>query len=130
MTLWRHRDFLLLWTGESVSQVGTMVSHLALPLLAATALGASPWEMGLLVAAERGAFLLVGLPVGVLLDRVRRRPVMVAADLVRFALLASIPLAWVLGVLTFAQLIVVALLAGLESLLAALRPDPQAPPTR
>ncbi|MHA6620838.1 MFS transporter [Pseudonocardia sp. DLS-67] len=92
-----------------------MVSHLALPLLAATALGASPWEMGLLVAAERGAFLLVGLPVGVLLDRVRRRPVMVAADLVRFALFASIPLAWVLGVLTFAQLIVVALLAGVAT---------------
>jgi MFS family permease len=115
MTLWRHRDFLLLWSGETVSQVGTMVSHLALPLLAATALGATAWEMGLLVAAERGAFLLVGLPAGVLLDRVRRRPVMIAADLVRFALLASIPLAWALGMLTFAQLLVVALLAGVAT---------------
>jgi MFS family permease len=115
MTLWRHRDFLLLWSGETVSQVGTMVSHLALPLLAATALGATPWEMGLLVAAERGAFLLVGLPAGVLLDRVWRLPVMIAADLVRFALLASIPLAWALGMLTFAQLLVVALLAGVAT---------------
>jgi MFS family permease len=115
MTLWRHRDFLLLWSGETVSQVGTMVSHLALPLLAATSLGATAWEMGLLVAAERGAFLLVGLPAGVLLDRVRRRPVMIAADLVRFALFASIPLTWALGVLTFAQLLVVALLAGVAT---------------
>jgi MFS family permease len=117
MSLWRHRDFLLLWAGETVSQVGTMVSHLALPLLAATSLGASAWEMGLLVAAERGAFLLVGLPAGVLVDRVRRLPVMIAADLVRFALFASIPLAWALGVLTFAQLLVVALLAGVATVL-------------
>jgi MFS family permease len=115
MSLWRHRDFLLLWAGETVSQVGTMVSHLALPLLAATSLGATAWEMGLLVAAERGAFLLVGLPAGVLLDRVRRRPVMITADLVRFALFASIPLAWALDVLTFAQLLVVALLAGVAT---------------
>ena len=115
MSLWRHRDFLLLWSGETVSQVGTMVSHLALPLLAATALGATPWEMGLLVAAERGAFLLVGLPAGVLLDRVRRRPVMIAADVVRFALFASIPPAWALGVLTFAHLVVVALLGGVAT---------------
>jgi MFS family permease len=115
VTLWRHRDFLLLWSGETVSQVGTMVSHLALPLLAATALGATPWEMGLLVAAERGAFLLVGLPAGVLLDRVRRRPVMIAADVARFALFGSIPLAWALGVLTFAQLLVVALLGGVAT---------------
>ncbi|QYN33025.1 MFS transporter [Pseudonocardia sp. DSM 110487] len=115
MSLWRHRDFLLLWAGETVSQVGTMVSHLALPLLAATSLGATAWEMGLLVAAERGAFLLVGLPAGVVMDRVRRRPVMIAADLVRFVLFASIPLAWALGVLTFAQLLVVALLAGVAT---------------
>ena len=115
MTLWRHRDFLLLWSGETVSQLGTMVSHLALPLLAATALGASPWEMGLLVAAERAAFLLVGLPAGALLDRVRRRPVMIAADLVRFLLFASIPVTWWFGALTFAQLVAVALLAGIAT---------------
>lgn len=117
MTLWRHRDFLLLWAGESVAQVGIMISHLALPLLAATALGATPWEMGLLVAAERGAFLLVGLPAGVLLDRVRRLPVMIGANLARCVLIGSIPLAWVAGVLTFAQLLVVALLAGVATVL-------------
>jgi MFS family permease len=115
MTLWRHRDFLLLWSGETVSQVGTMISHLALPLLAATVLGATPWEMGLLVAAERAGFLLVGLPAGALMDRLPRRPVMIAADLVRFALFASIPVAWWLGVLTFAQLVAVALLGGVAT---------------
>jgi MFS family permease len=115
MVLWRHRDFLLLWSGETVSQVGTMISHLALPLLAATVLGATPWEMGLLVAAERAGFLLVGLPAGALMDRLPRRPVMIAADLVRFALFASIPVAWWLGVLTFAQLVAVALLGGVAT---------------
>ncbi len=115
MVLWRHRDFLLLWSGETVSQVGTMISHLALPLLAATMLGATPWEMGLLVAAERAGFLLVGLPAGALMDRLPRRPVMIAADLVRFALFASIPVAWWLGVLTFAQLVAVALLGGVAT---------------
>jgi len=115
MSLWRHRDFLLLWSGEAVSQVGTMVSHLALPLLAATALGATPWEMGLLVAAERAGFLLVGLPAGALVDRLPRRPVMIAADLVRFVLFASVPVAWWLGVLTFAQVVAVALLGGLAT---------------
>jgi MFS family permease len=115
VNLWRHRDFLLLWAGETVSQVGIMVSHLALPLLAATTLGATPWEMGLLVAAERGAFLLIGLPAGVLLDRVRRRPVMIGANIARFLLIGSIPPAWALGVLTFGQLLVVALLAGIAT---------------
>jgi MFS family permease len=117
MTLRRHSDFLLLWGGDAVSQVGTMVSHLALPLLAATSLGATPWQMGLLVAAERGAFLLVGLPAGVLLDRVRRLPVMIAADVVRFALFGSIPLAWALDGLTFAHLLAVALLGGVATVL-------------
>jgi MFS family permease len=115
MALWGHRDFLLLWTAETVSEVGTMVTRLALPLLAATVLGASEWEMGLLAAATTGAFLLVGLPAGVLLDRVRRRPVMIAADLVRCALFGWVPLAWWLGVLAFWQVLLVALLGGVAT---------------
>jgi MFS family permease len=111
-TLWRHRDFLLLWSGETVSHVGTTVGQLAVPLLAVTALGATPWEMGLLTAAGTAAFLLVGLPAGALLDRVRRRPVMIAADLARFALFGSVPLAWWFGVLTFPQVLVVVLVGG------------------
>jgi MFS family permease len=115
MALWGHRDFLLLWTAETVSEVGTMVTRLALPLLAATVLGATPWEMGLLATATTAAFLLVGLPAGALLDRVPRRPVMIAADLVRFALFGWIPLAWWLGVLTFWQVLLVALLGGVAT---------------
>jgi MFS family permease len=115
MKLWRHRDFLLLWSAETVSELGSTVSRLALPLLAATVLGATPWEMGLLTAAGTAAFLLVGLPAGALLDRVRRRPVMIAADLARLVLFGWIPVAWWLGVLTFPQLVVVALLGGVAT---------------
>jgi predicted MFS family arabinose efflux permease len=114
-TLWRHRDFMLLWGGETCSHIGTQVSMLALPLVAITTLAATPFEVGLLTMAETLAFLLVGLPAGAWLDRMRRRPVMLAADLVRAALLISIPLAWWAGVLTLAQLLVVALLVGLAT---------------
>lgn len=114
-TLWRHRDFLLLWSAQSSSQVGTMVGRLAVPLLAVTVLGVSPWQVGLLTAAETTGFLLVGLLAGVVLDRVRRFPVMIAADLVRFVLLATVPLAWWLGILGFGHLLVVVLLAGLAT---------------
>lgn len=114
-TLWRHRDFMLLWGGETISHVGTQVSMLALPLVAVIMLGVTPFQMGLLTAAETLAFLLVGLPAGAWLDRMRRRPVMLSADLARAALLASVPLAWWFDVLTFAQLVVVALLVGLAT---------------
>ena len=114
-SLWRHRDFMLLWGGETVSHVGTQVSMLALPLVAITTLAVTPFQMGLLTTAETLAFLLVGLPAGAWLDRVRRRPVMLSADVARGVLLASIPLAWWAGVLTFAQLLVVGLLVGLAT---------------
>lgn len=92
-----------------------MVDHLVIPLLAVTALGASPLQMGALTAADSAAFLLVGLPAGALLDRVRKIPVMITADLVRLLLLSSVPVAWWLGVLTFGQLLVVVLLVGLAT---------------
>ena len=114
-SLWGHRDFMLLWGGETVSHFGTAVSMIALPLVAVTTLAVTPWQMGLLTSAETAAFLLVGLPAGAWLDRMRRRPVMLAADLARAVLLASIPLAWWAGLLTFWQLLVVALLTGLAT---------------
>jgi MFS family permease len=114
-SLWRHRDFMLLWGGETVSHVGTQVSLVALPLLAVITLAATPFQTGLLTSAETLAFLLVGLPAGAWLDRMRRRPVMLIADVVRGVLLLSVPLAWWAGVLTFAQLAVVALLVGLAT---------------
>ncbi|NUT50319.1 MAG: MFS transporter [Saccharothrix sp.] len=112
MSLWSHRDFRLLWAGDTISQFGSTIGRTVLPLLAAGTLAATPFEMGVLSAAGTAAFLLIGLPAGVWVDRLSRRPVMLAADVVRAALLLSIPVAWWLGVLTLAHLVVVALLVG------------------
>ncbi|CCH29021.1 MFS transporter [Saccharothrix espanaensis] len=112
MSLWHHRDFRLLWVGDTISQFGSTIGRTVLPLLAAGALAATPFEMGLLTAANTAAFLLIGLPAGVWVDRMRRRPVMLTADFVRAALMLSIPVAWWLGTLGFVHLVVVALLVG------------------
>ncbi|MBW4722271.1 MFS transporter [Saccharothrix obliqua] len=112
MSLWNHRDFRLLWAGDTISQFGASIGRTVLPLLAAGVLAASPFQMGLLTAANTAAFLLIGLPAGVWVDRLRRRPVMLAADLVRAVLMLSIPVAWWLEALTFTHLVVVALLVG------------------
>jgi len=110
--LLRHPDFLRLWGAHGVSQLGTHITALALPLIAATALEASPFETGLLAALGWLPFLLVGLFAGVWVDRWRRRPVMVVADLGRAAIVAVVPAAWLLGALTIEVLYAVALLAG------------------
>ncbi|WAL67413.1 MFS transporter [Amycolatopsis cynarae] len=107
-----HPDFRRLWAGDTAGQLGTYVGQTVIPLLAATVLAATPFEMGLLTATENAAFLLIGLPAGVWVDRMRRRPLMLRADFARAALLATVPLAWWAGVLTLAQLIVVALLVS------------------
>src|SRR3989441_8599087 len=72
-SLWRHRDFLLLWSGQSVSRIGDQFTGLAVPYMAAYVLAASPGEMGLLGAAGTVPFLLFGLLVGVWVDRRQRR---------------------------------------------------------
>ncbi|HVT42365.1 MAG TPA: MFS transporter [Acidimicrobiales bacterium] len=111
--LLRHRDFRMLWGGETVSQLGSQVSLLAIPLLAVGVLHATTFEMGLLTAASTAAFLVVGLPAGVWVDRLRRRRVMIVADLGRVAALGSIPIAYALGGLTLVQLFVVTLASGI-----------------
>ncbi|WP_370942980.1 MFS transporter [Amycolatopsis sp. cg5] len=116
MALLRHADFRRLWAGDSISQGGQFIGVTVVPLLAATVLAATPFQMGLLIAAEQAAFLVLGLPAGVWIDRMRRKPVMLAADFARAALFLSVPVAWWLGVLTLTQLIVVALLAGAATL--------------
>ncbi len=110
--LWRNPDFLKLWTGQSVSLFGSLITRVALPLTAVLTLGATPLEMGLLRAAEMAPGLLVGLVAGAWVDRLRRRPIMILTDLGRAALIASVPLTAVLGALRIEQLYVVALLAG------------------
>ncbi|AWS45346.1 MFS transporter [Streptosporangium sp. 'caverna'] len=114
-SLFRHRNFMLLFGADTISQVGTQISMLALPLVAVLALKASEFETGLLVAAETAAFLLVGLPAGVWVDRMRRRGILITADLVRGALLLSVPIAWWLDGLTLPQLYGVALGMGLAT---------------
>ncbi|MCP2032869.1 MFS family permease [Okibacterium sp. HSC-33S16] len=108
----RNRDFRLLLAGQTTSQLGAQVSGVAIPLLAVITLDASPIELGLVTASSTVAFALIGLPAGAWLDRWRKLPVLVASDLVRALLLATIPLAALLGVLTMAHLIVVSLLTG------------------
>ncbi|MEV0131859.1 MFS transporter [Dactylosporangium sp. NPDC050688] len=110
--LLRDRDFRLLFTADTISQVGTQVTLLALPLVAVLTLDATALEVGVLAACETAAFLLVGLPAGALVDRLRRRETMIVADVVRAVVLASVPLAWWTGTLQMPQLYVVGLLCG------------------
>jgi MFS family permease len=110
--LWHHLDFRRLWVGETVSQFGTMVSQLALPLVAVLVVHASTFEVGLLTACESAAFVVVGLPAGTWVERMRFRSVLLVNDLIRAALFASVPLAQAFDVLTIGQLYVVALATG------------------
>jgi MFS family permease len=114
--LWRHGDFLKLWAGQTISQVGSQVTFLALPLVAVLTLEATPFEMGLLTAAEAVPSLLAGLHAGAIVDRRRRRPILIGGDLGRASLLALVPLAWALGALSMPLLYVIALAIGLLGL--------------
>ena len=113
--LWHHLDFRRLWIGETVSQFGTQITFLALPLVAILVLHASTFEVGLLTALDTLGFLIVGLPAGAWVDRMRFRSVLILNDLVRAIALGSIPLAQALGVLTIGQLYVVAVVAGVST---------------
>jgi MFS family permease len=111
-SLFTHRDFRLLLLGQTTSQLGAQVSGVAIPLLAVLTLHASPFELGLVSASSTLAFAVIGLPAGAWLDRWRRRSILVASDLARTVLLATVPLAASFGVLTITQLVVVSLLNG------------------
>lgn len=112
MALWGHPDFRRLWVGDTISQFGANVGMTVIPLLAVGVLNATPFEMGLLAAASTIAFLLIGLPAGVWVDRMRRKPLMIAMDVARAALMVSVPVAWWLDLLDLPQLIVVSLAVG------------------
>lgn len=111
----RHRDFRLLLSGAAASQVGAQVTLVALPLVAVLQLDASAFEVGLLTAAETAAFLLIGLPAGAWVDRMRRLPLLIRTDLVRAAAIGSVPAAALAGILTMAQLYAVALFTGIAT---------------
>ncbi|MGH1550224.1 MFS transporter [Leifsonia poae] len=111
-SLFASRDFRLLLAGQTTSQLGAQIAGVALPLLAVVTLHATPFEVGMLGAASTIAFAVLGLPAGAWIDRVRRRPVLIASDVVRALLLATIPLAALLGMLSMWQLLLVSLLTG------------------
>ena len=111
--LWRHRDFLLLWGGQAVSEVGSAVTMLAVPLAAVVLLDSSTFQVGLLTAMSTLPFLLVALPAGAVVDRAAKHRLMMWCDVGRLVLLASVPLATLPGLhLTYPHLLLVALLTG------------------
>ena len=112
-SLWRHRDFMLLWSGQTVSEMGSAVTQLALPLTAVVLLKATTFQVGLLTAAATLAFAVIALPAGALVDRRAKRGVMITCDAARLVIIASVPAAWAAGALTMAQLYAVAITAGI-----------------
>ena len=101
-----------LWSAESVSQLGSQVSLLALPLVAITVLHATTFEVGALTAVEFSPFVLFGLPAGAIVDRHARRPILIWCDIGRAVALASVPVASAFGVLSYGQLLVVVFVTG------------------
>ncbi|KWT62519.1 MFS transporter [Streptomyces albus subsp. albus] len=108
----RHRDFRLLWCGETAGKFGASVTGVAMPLIAVSTLHAGPFEVGLLSAAAWLPWLVIGLPVGAWVDRLRRRPVMLASAAVSCVLFAAVPVAAWCGLLGTGLLLAVALLTG------------------
>jgi MFS family permease len=116
-SLWRNADFLKLWGGETISQFGTQVTTLALPLAAILVLDASPGEMGLLNAATYLPFLALTLFAGVWVDRSRRLPVLIASNAGRLVVLSAVPLLAFAGMLRIEYLYLAALLIGVCTVL-------------
>jgi len=110
--LWAHPDFLKLWGAQTISTVGTQVTFIALPLTAILVLHASAFQVAALTAMDTLPFLLFALPAGIWIDRLRRRPLMVVADVGRAAALFSIPLVYAFGGLTLGQLFAVGFAVG------------------
>ena len=111
-SLWKHPDFLKLWTGQTISRFGSVVTRTALPLVALLVLNAGPLELAYVVISQSLAVLVVGLVAGAWVDRLRRRPILIATDVMRALILFSIPIAQGMGVLRIEQLYVVAFLEG------------------
>ena len=111
--MWRHRDFMLLWGGQTASEAGSAITRYALPLTAVLApLNATTLQMGLLSAAASLAFVLVALPAGVVVDRLPKRRLMIWCDTARFVVVGAVPLLYALDMLALWHLFVVAVLAG------------------
>jgi MFS family permease len=115
--LWRQGDFLRLWTAQTVSDFGAWITRTGLPIMAVMGLAATPEQLGLLSALSSGAALLVGLAAGDFVDRTARRPVLIATDLVRAAILITLPIAAWLHLLSMLQIYAAATLVAGASVL-------------
>ena len=111
-SLWRQGDFMKLWSGQTISQFGDEITLLALPFVAIVTLRADALQMGVLGVVRFLPWIAFTLPAGVWVDRMRRRPILIGADVARAVVLASIPVAFLLDGLTMLQVYVVAFLAG------------------
>jgi len=113
--LWRNPEFVKLWASLTVTSYGAQITNLALPLTAALLLHATPWQMGVLVALETLPFALVSLHAGVMIDRVRKLPIVIAADIGRGAALLAIPVAAYKGGLSIEVLYAVGFICGVQN---------------
>src|SRR5512143_1935896 len=113
--LWRNPEFMRLWTSLTITAFGAQITNLALPLTAAVLLHATPWQMGVLVALETLPFALVSLHAGVLIDRVRKLPIIIAADIGRGIALLAIPVAAWLDALSIDILFAVGFICGVQN---------------
>jgi MFS family permease len=110
--IWTERQFVRFWTGQSISMIGSSVTDFALPLVAVITLDVSPSEMGVLRAVGAAPGILVGLFAGVWVDRVSRKRLLISSELIAACLITSIPVAYVLGPLSYGHLIAVAFCFG------------------
>ena len=108
----RNSDFVKLWSGFTIARVGSQITVLALPLTAVLLLGAGPTETGLLVAAQMAPSIVAGLFIGVWVDRLPRRPILIVSDIGSAVVIGSVPLAAALGALNLGQLYIVSFLGG------------------
>src|SRR5207302_10602541 len=115
--LWGHGDCRKLWTGQSISELGSQVSQLAIPWLAGVSLHASPIEFSLLGVLGFLPFILFALPAGVWVDRLRRRPILIFGDASRAVLLSLIPVLWAAGILQIWHLLVLQFVIGIFTVL-------------
>lgn len=120
LPLWRQPDFRRLWAAQAVSDFGARITREGLPMMAVMSLAASPSQLGLLAAIASGAALLVGLSAGGFVDRSRRRGILIGADLVRAAVLVTVPAAALLHLLTIWQVYAAAALVAAASVLFAI----------
>src|SRR5690348_1687787 len=115
--LWRHPDFLRLWAAQAISAFGSRITRTALPIIAVTTLGQPAVVLGVLAAMQLVPGVVLAMLAGGLVDRGRKRRILVTADLIRAGLVASLTLAWALGTLSMVQVVIVGAGVGAASAL-------------